>query len=125
MMTQGALAQADAMGKVPEYIGMLGQAEAQMRGGITYQGTSSEGAFGSIVQGIATYAGLAAMCWVAREVYGPTNPAWLAFREWLLTKAPRWFRRLYIRHGEWFAGFISNKPRLKRVIRRWMDSRIR
>jgi len=63
-------------------------------------------------------------CWVAREVYGEDNPKWLMFREWLLTKAPDWFRNLYIKHGERFAAFIRTKPSLKRLIRKWMDSRI-
>jgi hypothetical protein len=63
-------------------------------------------------------------CWVAREVYGEDNPKWLMFREWLLTKAPDWFRNLYIKHGERFAAFLRTKPSLKRLIRKWMDSRI-
>jgi hypothetical protein len=46
------------------------------------------------------------------------------FREWLFSKAPAWFRNLYIKYGERFAEFISNKPKLKSLIRRWMDSRI-
>jgi len=63
-------------------------------------------------------------CWVAREVYGVHNPAWLLFRNWLNTEAPRWFDKLYIKYGERFAKFISNKPRLKARIRLWMDSKI-
>ncbi len=63
-------------------------------------------------------------CWVAREVYGVENPKWVLFREWLFSKAPAWFRNLYIKYGERFAEFISNKPKLKSLIRRWMDSRI-
>lgn len=63
-------------------------------------------------------------CWVAREVYGEDNPKWVMFREWLLTKSPMWFRTLYIKHGERFAAFLRNKPSLKRLIRKWMDSRI-
>jgi hypothetical protein len=63
-------------------------------------------------------------CWVAREVYGVENPKWVLFREWLFSKAPAWFRNLYIKHGAEFAEFISNKPKLKSLIRRWMDSRI-
>jgi hypothetical protein len=63
-------------------------------------------------------------CWVAREVYGEDNPKWVLFREWLFSKAPAWFRNLYIKYGERFAEFISNKPKLKSLIRRWMDSRI-
>ncbi len=63
-------------------------------------------------------------CWVAREVYGATNPRWTVFRHWLLTRAPRWFLNLYVKHGARFAEWLKDKPTLKRVIRRWMDSRI-
>jgi hypothetical protein len=69
-------------------------------------------------------AGAAIKCWVAREVYGAHNPAWLLFRNWLDTDAPRWFDKLYLTFGERFANFISNKPRLKARIRLWMDSKI-
>ena len=64
-------------------------------------------------------------CWVAREVYGINNPKWLMFREWLDTKAPSWFDKLYIKHGERFAKFISNKPFIKNLIRKWMDTKIK
>lgn len=64
------------------------------------------------------------ICWVAREVYGVHNPAWLLFREWMLNESPSWFRATYIKYGERFAKFISNKPRLKARIRLWMDSKI-
>lgn len=77
---------------------------------------------GGLFQGLGQAAG--AICWVAREVYGEDNPKWVMFREWLLTKAPEWFRNLYIKHGERFAAFIRTKPSLKRLIRKWMDSRI-
>lgn len=63
-------------------------------------------------------------CWVAREVYGFHNPRWLMFREWLFEDAPRWFRGLYLRHGAAFAEWIADKPRLKGIIRSFMDSRI-
>jgi hypothetical protein len=65
------------------------------------------------------------MCWVAREVYGIENPRWLEFREWMLNSAPAWFRNLYIKHGERFAVWISDKPMLKRVIRMGMDTILR
>ena len=61
-------------------------------------------------------------CWVAREVYGQNNPMWLLFRGWLLDEAPSWFRKIYIKHGERFAKFISNKPFIKSFIRKWMTS---
>lgn len=68
--------------------------------------------------------GAALPCWVAREVYGVDNPDWLRFRSWLLTKAPAPFRALYIAHGERFARWISDKPRVKTLIRAWMDRRL-
>jgi hypothetical protein len=79
------------------------------------------GGLGSIGGGIAT--GLM-LCWVAREVYGPTNPAWMQFREWMFNESPQWFFELYAKYGERFASWISNKPRLKGIIRKWMDSKI-
>jgi len=81
------------------------------------------GGLGALGGGIATGVG-AAFCWVAREVYGAHNPAWLLFREWMLNESPGWFRAIYIKFGERFAKFISNKPRLKARIRLWMDSKI-
>ena len=78
--------------------------------------------FSGLTSAAAT-AALAA-CWVAREVYGVHNPAWLAFRYWMLNESPSWFRTLYLKFGKRFAEFISNKPRLKARIRKWMDSKI-
>ena len=63
-------------------------------------------------------------CWVAREVYGITNPQWLLFRSWLLGDAPTWFRNLYINRGESFAQWLSHNSWLKPAIRTWMDARI-
>lgn len=64
-------------------------------------------------------------CWVARAVYGEDNPDWRLFRHWLLTKAPAWFRSLYISRGEVFAAWLGDKPRTRSLIRRWMNRRIR
>ena len=83
------------------------------------------GAIGSIGGGIAQGMGTAAACWVAREVYGVHNPAWLAFRQWMLFLSPFWFRAIYLNFGERFAKFIKDKPRLKARIRAWMDTKIR
>ncbi len=63
-------------------------------------------------------------CWVARAVYGSGNPRWLVFRVWLLSKSPAWFRWLYLRHGQRFASWLDDKPRLRYLIRRWMDKRV-
>lgn len=79
----------------------------------------------TVIQLAGDVAGAAgAMCWVAREVFTPENPQWLLFRHWLLTCAPKWFYNLYLKHGERFAKWISDKPDLKAIIRAWMESRI-
>ena len=90
-------------------------ANAQARGAMIGGALSGLGALGG---------GFAAKCWVAREVYGESNPKWMLFREWLNNHAPKWFDSLYIKHGEKFAAWIANKPFLKSIIRKWMDSRI-
>lgn len=83
------------------------------------------GILGSAAGGASGAGGAAMICWVAREIFGAKNPQWLLFRQWMLTRAPLWFVRWYLTHGERFAAFISDKPSLKSIIRRWMESRIR
>jgi len=80
------------------------------------------GGIGALGGGLLSNSSL--FCWVAREVYGPTNPAWMQFREWMFTESPQWFFELYRKYGERFASWISDKPRLKGIIRKWMDSKI-
>ena len=63
-------------------------------------------------------------CWVAREVFGESNPEWVVFYMWKEGVGPKWFRTLYNRFGEHAARFIANKPRLKERIRTWMRSKI-
>ena len=77
---------------------------------------------GSVIGGVAS---AIPFCWVAREVYGIENPQWLEFREWMLNDAPSWLRNLYIKYGEQTAKFISNKPRVKSIIRKWMNTKIK
>lgn len=81
-------------------------------------GAGKMGAMGSIAGAII------GLCWVAREVYGADNPRWLAFRQWMIIESPRWFYNLYAKHGEKFAKFISNKPFIKNIIRKWMNTKI-
>ena len=92
--------------------GMQAQADAA-------KGAGMMGAAGSIA------GGMIAACWVAREVYGIENPKWLEFREWMLNDAPSWLRNLYLKYGERTAKFISNKPRVKSIIRKWMNTKIK
>jgi len=77
-------------------------------------------------EGLTSAAATAALasCWVAREVYGVDNLAWVSFRYWMLNESPSWFRATYLKYGERFARFISDKPRLKARIHTWMDSKI-
>jgi len=79
---------------------------------------------GTAAQG-ATAFSLLGGCWVARAVYGVENPRWLMFRQWLFDDAPQWFRNAYLRHGEKFAAWISDKPILKNAIRAFMDWKIK
>jgi len=92
--------------------GMQAQAKAAGQAGIM-------GAAGSIA------GGMIAACWVAREVYGIESGKWMQFREWMLNDSPSWFRKLYLKYGERFAKFISNKPRIKSIIRNWMNTKIK
>lgn len=48
-------------------------------------------------------------CWVARTVFGPSNPKWLHMRRWLHTAAPVWFRAFYLTRGPKWAARIA-KP---------------
>ena len=61
------------------------------------------------------------MCWVAREVYGKSNPEWFFFRVWLQYDAPKWFRELYKKHGETYAKVIAKVPPLKWMTKLFMD----
>jgi len=74
--------------------------------------------------GLFNYLALGAsmMCWVAREVYGPENPAWLEFREWMLNSAPAWLRKAYIKHGPRWAEWVNRNPWSKRILRPLMDA---
>tara|TARA_B100000214_G_scaffold32533_1_gene20785 strand:- start:230 stop:694 length:465 start_codon:yes stop_codon:yes gene_type:complete len=91
--------------------------------------TGNSGGIGGLLSGLGSLAtGLGGMglkfCWVAREAYGPENPKWLSFRTWMFAEAPNWLFNLYGKYGERFAKFISNKPKVKSVIRWMMDKAI-
>lgn len=84
------------------------------------------GSLGGSAIGAGGMIGAAALlCWVAREVYGNNNPEWMIFREWMVEEAPSWLLQIYIKYGEKIAKFIRNKPVLKRLIKLWMDSKIK
>ena len=90
-----------------------------------YNLRNQAGILGSAAGGYFEGKGYAAgKCHVAREVFGRDNPEWVMFFEWKELKAPAWFRKLYNRYSEVVAKFISNKPKLKNVIRSWMRRKI-
>ncbi len=93
--------------------------------GAQAQADASRSAGRSSMLGSLGGAAIGLMCWVAREVYGPTNPKWKQFRAWVTDDSPSWFLKLYIKYGERFAKFISDKPRIKAIIRKWMDTKIK
>ncbi len=93
------------------------QTAVAKRGESTAAGT----AIGSLIGTLGSaYIG-ATFCWVAREVYGKGDPRWFVFRMWIKYKAPKWFKNLYKNHGEAYASYISNKPILKWVTKKFMD----
>jgi len=99
----------------------IAELDAKTRGTIAKEQSSS--AAGSAIGNlIGTLGSSWIMCWVAREVYGKSNPEWFLFRTWLEYDAPKWFKKLYKKHGEQFAAFISNKPVLKYITKMFMDS---
>jgi hypothetical protein len=93
------------------------QTEVAKRG----ESTAAGSAIGSLIGTLGSaYIG-ATFCWVAREVYGKGDPRWFVFRMWIKYKAPKWFKNLYKNHGEAYASYISNKPILKWVTKKFMD----
>ena len=65
-------------------------------------------------------------CWVARAVYGPDNPRWILFRQWLFGNGPvpevrTLFQKLYMRYGKSFARVVDKSPCLRSVLRVLMD----
>jgi len=54
LITQGAQAQAGAKAAVPAYMAQLATAEAKMRGGISYEGSTTEGLIPGVLKAWAT-----------------------------------------------------------------------
>lgn len=77
------------------------------------------GVLGALGSAGGAYTGTS--CWVAREVYGASNPKWLKFRRWLLNKAPEKTRALYLTKGPEVADIIRHNPRKKAEFKQTMD----
>jgi hypothetical protein len=93
------------------------QSEVAKRGAETSAGS----AIGSLIGTLGSAYIASSFCWVAREVYGKGNPSWFVFRMWIKYKAPKWFNKLYEKHGKAYASYISNKPKLKWLTKKFMD----
>jgi len=93
------------------------QAEVAKRG----ESTAAGNAIGSLIGTLGSAYIMSGFCWVAREVYGKTDPRWYIFRMWLKYEAPTWVVKLYENYGEDYAKFIQKKPVWKWVTRKLMD----
>jgi hypothetical protein len=89
--------------------------------GATSAGSAVGGLVGTVLGGGIEHGFGKLFCWVAREVYGKGDPRWYAFRLWMKYDAPKWLYKLYQKHGESYAKFISNKPVMKWVTKKLMD----
>lgn len=79
---------------------------------------------GSIVGGASGAAGAA--CWVARELFGWTDGRWLAFRGWLLGRAPAELRELYLAEGPGLADWLRGQgEEVRGEVRGWMEAILR
>ena len=57
------------------------------------------------------------MCWVAAELFGGWDKLGTHLtRNYMMLKAPLWLAKLYLKYGQRFAKFISDKPMLKKII---------
>ena len=102
-------------------------AEASMRGYEMQADAKAASGLGSMIGTVLSagsntlIGGWLGACWVAREIYGKTDPRWVVFRMWLDKDAPTWFKKLYLKHGESFAEYIKDRPRTKKVVKYFMD----
>jgi len=69
-------------------------------------------------------------CWVARAVYGDSNPSWELFSNWLRCYAPKWVGQLYLKHGPQFGAWLNSQQNMlgnmvRRVLRSAMNRAIR
>lgn len=62
-----------------------------------------------------------AACYIAREVFGPTDSRWLQFRAWLLLDASPRLRDWYLANGERVADWLRTRPQTKLKIRKMME----
>jgi hypothetical protein len=104
--------------QIKEFLEMVGPNDPPVDSDVT----TVEGVASAFINtGIRIHTSGMYYCWVAREVYGPTNPKWLKFRRWMLTSAPETLREYYINHGPEIAEELKKNPLLKETYRDVMD----
>ena len=90
------------------------------------QSSSMMGAGASLAGTAVSAASIAAMtCTLARAVYGTDTNQWKHFRHWLMNKAPKVFRRLYLRRARVYAGWVRSSACLRTLTRLLMNQVIK
>lgn len=122
----GAQVQAPNSGiGIEDYLSYGVNREVQGRNLNSAQSAAKMGMAGNIIGGLLSGAGgFAAMCWVAREIYGAKNPKWMLFRHWMLERAPEQLRELYLKNGARLADKLKELPSLKGPIKAFMEEKI-
>lgn len=121
-----------ALGGLGSLLGNVGATSAitgvsnglEVAGGAT-AGTGLLGALGggagSVVGAIGSAIGFL-FCEVARTVYGVDSPDWLLFRDWILFRAPKSLRTLYLIHAFRVSRWIKGRKMVCRLIRWLMNA---
>jgi hypothetical protein len=92
------------------------QLQAQQQAGMVSAGV------GAATTAATTGATVAAMsCWVAQAAYGTDTNKWKVFRHWLMNKAPKSLRALYLQRGRAFAPAVRKYAPLRILVRFLMD----
>ncbi|TWI32743.1 hypothetical protein [Paracoccus sulfuroxidans] len=94
-------------------------------GGGTQTQSSSPGLLGmfsGVASGLGALGSAGLLCWVARASFGEDDGRWLKVRQWMLTKAPLWLFRAYVKHGPKLAEWIERHPASKPVFRRALST---
>lgn len=116
-------AQTEPSNRLAQYMGLI---SGSYGGTGTTQGTTPyyQQSSNPLLTGLGAVSGLGGLlgfCWVARAVYGDSDPRWREFRVWLLSCAPQWLYRLYLKRGPSVARFVRRHPSTKLVLRPLMD----
>ncbi|GAF95825.1 unnamed protein product [marine sediment metagenome] len=78
---------------------------------------SRGGAMKDLWQMGAAAGGAYMACWVARAIFGESDPKWRQARHYILNIGPKWFKKLYLKHGEKFSLIVKKSVLLKCALR--------